>query len=68
MGESMTNCLKILLSVFGWNGGTIHQVKEHFKSLSYLEKRKALDALEAERANIQDLDNWDYFVFATFPD
>ena len=41
----MKTTLEIVCNVFGWQGGTIHQVIEEYKKISLGEKDKVCNAL-----------------------
>lgn len=51
------NTLEILCNAYGWQGGTIHDAIEHFKTLSMDEKDKIFNLIMPNLFNITDLEN-----------
>lgn len=49
--------LDILLKHYGWQGGTIHEAKDHFKTLTLDEMDKIFNDLMANMLNLKDLYN-----------
>lgn len=58
------NTLSILCKSYGWQGGTIHEALEHFKTLSMIEKDTICGKLVDNMHLISDLDNVTYLMKA----